>query len=209
MVMMGLLLAGRSGRIRVDSGRDCEWLRCDRHSQEIRNTGWEVNMKRNMVSGKIEEIIYARLEPGEDLLRALWDICKQNEVKTGVLLDCTGSMDKLRVMRFPHEARNAALGIDYTEIREDLEVSAHGMIGMGWVPDKSVTVPPPTQDSVLPASRDTRLPISMFILRRRVPRRRSVGTSWRGQRFTMWLTTGEVISPRTFPSPSQKFLGSS
>lgn len=60
---------------------------------------YRMQKKRNMVRGKIEEIIYARLEPGEDLLRALWDICKQNVVKTGVLLNTTGSMQKVRIMR--------------------------------------------------------------------------------------------------------------
>ena len=99
-------------------------------------------MKRQMLSGKIEEVIYARLERGEDLLRALWDICKQNDVKTGVLLDATGSMEKVRVQRFPHEPRPGNTGIDYVEIPGHLEVSAHGIIGMGWVPDKSVTPPP-------------------------------------------------------------------
>lgn len=102
-------------------------------------------MKRQMASGKIEEIIYARLNRGEDLLRALWDICKQNAVKTGVLLDATGSMDSLRVQRYSHmpqEPREDYLGIDFVDIPGPLEVSAHGIIGMGWVPDKLVTPPP-------------------------------------------------------------------
>ncbi|MCK1641363.1 DNA-binding protein [Bradyrhizobium sp. 157] len=96
-------------------------------------------MKRQAFSGKIEEVIYARLEAGEDLLRALWDICKQFDVKTGILLDATGSMQKVRVQRFPHQPRPGNTGIDYVEIPGHLEVSAHGIIGMGWVPDKSIT----------------------------------------------------------------------
>jgi predicted DNA-binding protein with PD1-like motif len=99
---------------------------------------------RHMRSGKIEEIIYARLDRGEDLLRALWDICRQNDVKTGVLLDATGSMDTVRLQRFSHmpqEAREDYLGIDFVDIPGPLEVSAHGIIGMGWVPDPSVTPP--------------------------------------------------------------------
>src|SRR5438105_2339231 len=102
-------------------------------------------MQRPMLSGKIEEVIYARLHRGEDLLRALWDICRQNHVKTGILLDATGTMDTLRVMRYPHmpqEARDDYLGIDFVELPGPLEVSAHGLIGLGWVPDKSATPPP-------------------------------------------------------------------
>lgn len=95
-----------------------------------------------MLSGKLEEVIYATLEPGEDLLRGLWDICRQNDVKTGVLLDATGAMDKVRVMKISKEPRTDNHGCDYIEIPGPLEVSAHGIIGVGWVPDKSVTPPP-------------------------------------------------------------------
>ncbi|MCK1758977.1 DNA-binding protein [Bradyrhizobium sp. 137] len=99
--------------------------------------------KRPMLRGKIEEIIYAQLEAGEDLLRALWDICRQNDVKTGILLDATGSMAKVRIQRYPHEPREGGIeSIDFVEIPGPLEVSAHGIIGIGWVPVKSVTPSP-------------------------------------------------------------------
>ncbi|MGY2933013.1 putative DNA-binding protein with PD1-like motif [Bradyrhizobium sp. GM6.1] len=98
-------------------------------------------MKRQTFSGKMEEIIYARLNAGEDLLPAIWDICKQHDVKTGVLLDATGSMETVRLQRFPHQARKGSSGIDIVEILGQLEVSAHGIIGLGWSPDKPVTVP--------------------------------------------------------------------
>lgn len=97
---------------------------------------------RQMHSGKIEEVVYARLEPGEDLLRALWDICAQKDIKTGILLDATGSMQRVKVMRYPHEPVKGLRGIDYVDIRGPLEVSAHGIIGMGWVPDESVKPDP-------------------------------------------------------------------
>ncbi|PJG50351.1 hypothetical protein CVM73_36845 [Bradyrhizobium forestalis] len=95
---------------------------------------------RQTCSGKFEEIIYARLEPGDDLLRALWEICKKHDVKTGILLDATGSMHNVIVQRFPHQDHGGA-GIDVVNIPGPLEVSAHGIIGMGWAPDKSVTPP--------------------------------------------------------------------
>lgn len=97
--------------------------------------------KRKSFAGKIEEVVYARLEPGDDLLRALWEICKEHDIKTGVLMDCTGSMANCVMQRFGHED-HGGLGIDVVNIRGPLEVTATGVIGMGWVPDKSVTVPP-------------------------------------------------------------------
>lgn len=58
-----------------------------------------------------------------------------------MLLDATGSMETVRLQRFPHQARKGSSGIDIVEILGQLEVSAHGIIGLGWSPDKSVTVP--------------------------------------------------------------------
>ncbi|QQN65409.1 DUF296 domain-containing protein [Bradyrhizobium diazoefficiens] len=98
-------------------------------------------MARKMLSGKIEEVIYAQLERGEDLLRGLWDVCKLNDVKTGVLLDATGCLNEVRVHKISHDPEHA-MGVDFAEIPGYLEVSAHGIIGMGWVPDKSLTPPP-------------------------------------------------------------------
>lgn len=97
--------------------------------------------KRPMLSGKIEEVIYAQLERGEDLLRGIWDICKQNDVKTGILLDATGCMKNLRLHTISKQP-DAVYGVDFAEIPGSLEVSAHGIIGMGWLLDRSVTPEP-------------------------------------------------------------------
>lgn len=64
-----------------------------------------------------------------------------NNTKTGVLLDCTGSMHNVILQRFPHEYHGGA-GMDLVNVRGPLEVSARGIIGIGWVPDKSVTPHP-------------------------------------------------------------------
>ncbi|MDA9436937.1 PCC domain-containing protein [Bradyrhizobium sp. CCBAU 51627] len=100
-------------------------------------------MKRAMVSGKFEEVIYARLEAGEDLLPALWDICKQNNVKTGILLNATGNMSKLRLMRISNEPRKDNWGVDFVEIPGPLQMTMTGLIGVGWVPDEALRTPPP------------------------------------------------------------------
>ncbi|WP_197424405.1 PCC domain-containing protein [Bradyrhizobium yuanmingense] len=70
-------------------------------------------------------------------------MCEEHDIKTGVLLDCTGSLANCRVMRFPHDESHLhhGAGIDIVNIRGGLEVTASGIIGTGWVPDKSVTPP--------------------------------------------------------------------
>ncbi|MCK1352704.1 DNA-binding protein [Bradyrhizobium sp. CW7] len=98
-------------------------------------------MKRQILSGKIEEIIYAPIERGEDLLRGIWDICGQKDVKTGLLLDATGCLNQVRVHKISEDP-NAIFGIDFAEIPGYLEVSAHGIIGTGWLADKSITPEP-------------------------------------------------------------------
>lgn len=112
-------------------------------------------MKRQGFRGKLEEVVYVRLNAGDDLLRSIWDICKEYDIKTGILLDATGSMQSVRLQRFPHEPRPGNTGIDYVEIPGHLEVSAHGIIGMGWAPDKSVTAPPELMQRRGPSELDT------------------------------------------------------
>ncbi|PJG50352.1 hypothetical protein CVM73_36850 [Bradyrhizobium forestalis] len=100
-------------------------------------------MKRHMLSGKFEEVIYARIEAGEDLLPALWDICKQNNVKTGILLNATGNLNKLRLMRISNEPTKYNFGVDFVELAGPLQMTMTGIIGMGWLPDESLRTPPP------------------------------------------------------------------
>lgn len=48
-------------------------------------------MKRLVKAGKIEEVYYARLIPGEDILQAIYEICAEHDIKTGVILDGSGA----------------------------------------------------------------------------------------------------------------------
>jgi predicted DNA-binding protein with PD1-like motif len=101
---------------------------------------------RQTQTGKIAEVIYARLEPGEDLLLALWDICKENDVQTGLLLDATGAMDKVLVQRWPSvdsttQKAHSQPDIDFVEIPGPAEITAQGIIGLGAIPDQSVPRP--------------------------------------------------------------------
>lgn len=91
--------------------------------------------KRLGMKGKIEQIIYVRLEAGEDFADALWDICKEYEIKTGVLLDATGNFARVRLMRISRTPQIDNWGVDFLEIPGPLQVSATGILGTGWVPD--------------------------------------------------------------------------
>ncbi|MGY2933008.1 hypothetical protein ACVWZ6_002610 [Bradyrhizobium sp. GM6.1] len=90
--------------------------------------------KRLGMKGRLEEIIYVRLQAGEDFVHALWDICKEYEIKTGVLLDATGNFAKVRMMRISKAPRIDDLGVDFLELPGPLQVSATGILGMGWIP---------------------------------------------------------------------------
>ncbi|OSI71038.1 PCC domain-containing protein [Bradyrhizobium canariense] len=90
--------------------------------------------------GKIEEIIYVRLEAGEDFVHALWDICKEYDIKTGVLLDATGNFAKVSLMRISRNPSRDNWGVDFLEIPGPVQVSATGILGTGWVPEN---LPPP------------------------------------------------------------------
>lgn len=100
-------------------------------------------MQRHMCSGKFEEVIYARIEAGEDLLPALWDICRQNNVKTGILLNATGNLAKLRLTQIAREPTIHNHGVEFIEIPGPLQMTMTGVIGMGWLPDESMRTPPP------------------------------------------------------------------
>ena len=92
--------------------------------------------------GKIEEIIYARLDPGADLMLSLHEVCKQENVTTGVVMDITGSMANLYIQHIPaldyKVIADISSAVDmepmFLHVEGPLEVSGHGLIGEGWAP---------------------------------------------------------------------------
>ncbi|SCB56165.1 protein of unknown function [Bradyrhizobium shewense] len=97
--------------------------------------------KRQGFGGKIEQIYYVRLEAGEDFLPALWDICEEYDIQTGILMSASGSMSKVRLMRISNEPRKDNWGVDFVEIPGPLQMITHGLIGKGWVPDNLPPTP--------------------------------------------------------------------
>ncbi|WP_050425669.1 hypothetical protein [Bradyrhizobium tropiciagri] len=63
-----------------------------------------------MLSGKVEEIIYSRLGEVRISLGSFGISASKMMSKQETLLDATGSMDKVRIERFPHQPRKDYLG---------------------------------------------------------------------------------------------------
>lgn len=93
-------------------------------------------MARNMESGKIEEIIYARFEPGEDILQALFDICVEKDIKTGIILEGSGAVKQFRYQHFPKVPETCPLAIEICTMEGPCEISLKGTIGTYVCGDK-------------------------------------------------------------------------
>lgn len=86
-------------------------------------------MARLIESGKIEEIIFARFEPGEDILLALYDICEKKGIKTGVILDGSGSAVDFTYQHFPINPKLCPTNVSIGTMEGKCEISLQGTIG--------------------------------------------------------------------------------
>jgi len=90
-------------------------------------------MARKFQKGQIDEIIYVRLEPGEDVLLAIWEICEEHEIKTGQILGGAGALDSFRLQHFPGNPKMVRDGWDFVteviELEGPLETNIVGTIG--------------------------------------------------------------------------------
>jgi predicted DNA-binding protein with PD1-like motif len=85
------------------------------------------------VSGKLSEIILAHFEPGEDLYQGLIRVIKEKDIKSGVILSITGSLEKATLHRNRTEA-TADLRGEWVEVTGPVEVSGNGLIGQVEAP---------------------------------------------------------------------------
>lgn len=81
------------------------------------------------VSGKLSDLIFVRLDKGQDLLQAIKDAAVEHDIKAGVVMDITGSVTKARVQKFPGKSQAAGVRIEVVEIDGPLELTGHGIIG--------------------------------------------------------------------------------
>jgi len=86
-----------------------------------------------ILGGKAEEIVYARFDKDQDLLKGIQDICRQMHIQTGVVLSITGTLDRAVLQRFP-EKESTDVPIGVMEIPGPLEATGHGIIGETYAP---------------------------------------------------------------------------
>ena len=89
----------------------------------------ETITSRLIKSGKIEEIIYARFEPGEDILNALYEICVEKDIKTGVILEGSGSAVNFTYQHFPINPKLVPTNVTIGTMEGKCEISLQGTIG--------------------------------------------------------------------------------
>ena len=118
-------------------------------------------MERLVKSGKIEEIYYARLLPGEDILLALYEICAKNDIKTGVILDGSGSCVNFTYQHFPINPKFVPTNVTIGVMEGKCELSIRGTIGTtvcshfeGTNPDDAVAGMFPTIPDFLETNTD-------------------------------------------------------
>jgi predicted DNA-binding protein with PD1-like motif len=81
------------------------------------------------VTAKLSELIFLRLDKGQDLLQAVKDAAREHDVRSGVVIDITGSVTKARVQKFKNKSHDASSRIEVVEIDGPLELTGHGIIG--------------------------------------------------------------------------------
>ena len=86
------------------------------------------------ISGKLGEIIFARLDPKEDLRQGLLRVIKEQDIKSGVILSITGALEKARVHRFL-EVGLPTVQVGIHDVPGPMEASGHGIIGRFGAPD--------------------------------------------------------------------------
>ena len=82
-------------------------------------------MARLMESGKIEEVVFARFEPGEDILQALYEICREKDIRSGIILDGSGSAVDFTYQHFPINPKfvptNVVIGTTLCNLEEGVD----------------------------------------------------------------------------------------
>jgi len=77
------------------------------------------------------KIVYAHLEPGEDLYQALMEVVETEDIKTGLVMDITGGLTEVRLSMPTHGYLRHKHVPGVIEMDGLSEVSGHGIIGRG------------------------------------------------------------------------------
>lgn len=85
-------------------------------------------MPEVVARGKLTDVVYAQLKPEEDLYLALLDIARQEGIETGLVLDITGALSRVR-LSLPLKTGEAGQLPGVIELEGMFEASGHGIIG--------------------------------------------------------------------------------
>lgn len=86
-------------------------------------------MERLIETGKIEEVVFARFLPGEDILEALYEICIKKDIKSGIILDGSGSAVDFTYQHFPINPKLCPTNVTIGTMEGKCEISLQGTIG--------------------------------------------------------------------------------
>ena len=82
----------------------------------------------SVACGKMDAVIFARLEPHADLYRELKRLCKEHDIRAGVVMTITGALEKARLQLM--DTSSVKTGTPrIVELMGPFEASGHGIIG--------------------------------------------------------------------------------
>jgi len=94
--------------------------------------GADMDADMDEVVGRFGRVVVTRLEPGADLMATIKDVCRRHEIRAGVVLSITGSLERAVVQKFaPGEHTVHAV-----EVPGPIEVSGHGIVGRIHAPEQ-------------------------------------------------------------------------
>ncbi|HWQ76726.1 MAG TPA: DUF296 domain-containing protein, partial [Syntrophomonas sp.] len=79
---------------------------------------------------KIDKVIYAQLEEGEDILKAVWGIAKQYNIRAGVVMEGSGILQNVVIQGLPRDPLTCALPLDIYELEGPLQANVRGVVGV-------------------------------------------------------------------------------
>lgn len=82
----------------------------------------------HIVRAKPTEIIYAQLSQGADLYQSLLELVRKENIKTGLVIDITGGLSKVR-LSLPVKETSVEATPGIIELSGTAEASGHGIIG--------------------------------------------------------------------------------
>jgi predicted DNA-binding protein with PD1-like motif len=81
------------------------------------------------VAGRFDEVVLAKMDPDEDLLIAIREVCTKHQIKAGVVLSIVGGVTVAKVSHFKKfDTGNPR--VVAAEYQGPMEISAHGILGI-------------------------------------------------------------------------------